>query len=106
MKAILLSLLLMISPVTNAFTYTLQAGNIPLKESTIEELSKIYFSCIALATNKTIVKKAKGRILAREKIIVTDSLASRYVYNLCMAGNYDIEYNNIIKKIQNMGVKL
>lgn len=102
MKTILLSLLLMVSSISHAYTYNLQVSSIPLKESTIEELSEIYFSCIALATNEVVVKKAKERILTREKVIITNLLASRYVYNLCMTGNYDIEYNNLIKKIRDM----
>jgi len=106
MKVLLLSLLLMVSTVANAYTYNLRVGNIPLKESTIEELYIIYSSCILLATNGAVVKKAKERILIREKVIITTSLASKYVYNLCMSGNYDIEYNNIIKQIKKMGVKL
>ena len=102
MKTILLSLLLIVSSMSHAYTYNLDADNISFKEDSLQTLSEIYHSCVALTTSGAIVKDIKGRILEREKVIIGTELAKKYIFTLCMTGNYDIQYNNLVKEIRNM----
>lgn len=99
MKTILLSLLLMVPSMSHAYTYNLRADNLSLKEDSLQTLSDIYYSCVALTASPAAIKEAKKIVLRRDRVIMGTGLAKKYIYTICMTGNYDIEYNNLLKKI-------
>ena len=102
MKTILLSLLLMLSSSSHAYNYNLRVNDLSFREHAVEKLSDIYHRCITLAVNPETIKVAKRLVLERDKVIMTDKLAKKYAYTLCMTGNFDTEYNDMIKLISNM----
>ena len=103
MKTILLSLLLMISTATHAEVY----GATPtMKEYVTDRAVIIHKKCIDASGVKDNIVKAKALALQEYKVIITTTIASIYVYRLCMVGNFDIELNNIEVYIKNKGVKI
>jgi len=101
MKAILLSLLLLLPISGNTEVVRNLKNDIQFKQILVERVYKIYSKCMVTAYTSKRVEEAH-LYFKKKGVDLPQYETRRYVFTFCMSGNYDIRLNKVTKHILNM----